>query len=60
MQVEFQLQLQLELQLEQQKLQQRALTDAARIESQEDIAQLRANVALDKADKDRSAKKTRS
>ena len=28
-----------------------------KIESQEDIAQLRANVALDKADKDRNTKK---
>ena len=32
-------------------------TGGEKIESQEDIAQLRANVALDKADKDRNTKK---
>ena len=37
---------QLDYEMEQQKLQQRALTDAARIESQEDIAQLRADVNM--------------
>ena len=37
---------QLDYEMEQQKLQQRALSDAARIESQEDIAQLRADVNM--------------
>jgi hypothetical protein len=46
--------------LDEKKLQQTDKLTREKIESQEDIAQLRANVALDKADKDRSAKKTRS
>ena len=46
--------------LDEKKLEQTDRLTREKIESQEDIAQLRANVALDKADKDRSAKKTRS
>ena len=46
--------------LDEKKLQQTDKLTREKLESQEDIAQLRANVALDKADKDRSAKKTRS
>jgi hypothetical protein len=46
--------------LDEKKLAQTDKLTREKIESQEDIAQLRANVALDKADKDRSAKKTRS
>ena len=46
--------------LDEKKLLQTDKLTREKIESQEDIAQLRANVALDKADKDRSAKKTRS
>jgi hypothetical protein len=46
--------------LDEKKLLQTDKLTREKIESQEDIAQLRANVALDKADKDRNAKKTRS
>jgi hypothetical protein len=46
--------------LDEKKLMQTDKLTREKIESQEDIAQLRANVALDKADKDRGAKKTRS
>ena len=46
--------------LDEKKLEQTDKLAKEKIESQEDIAQLRANVALDKADKDRGAKKTRS
>ena len=43
--------------LDEKKLMQTDKLAKEKIESQEDIAQLRANVALDKADKDRNTKK---
>jgi hypothetical protein len=43
--------------LDEKKLMQTDKLAREKIESQEDIAQLRANVALDKADKDRDTKK---
>ena len=45
--------------LDEKKLMQTDKLTREKIESQEDIAQLRANVALDKADKDRNVKKRR-
>jgi len=44
--------------LDEKKLMQTDKLAKEKIESQEDIAQLRANVALDKADRDRDTKKT--